>query len=463
MMDDFDISSFLAGDTSSNDEVDAIFSSPSRSPFDSPSLSPQHCSFGSDLNFDGSDSSFFAISSTPCIPDSWLAESLAMGHLAAKEPPPVTIPPQPQPVIQTTTKPKAVHHIEPPKPARSTKRRKVETNSSVSSVGTAEEVEIPAFLTPAFEAADKGEIILSKDELLNLTSTQHEELLARVRHKRDLTVVEKQNVKRQRRLIKNRESAQASRQRKKSYVEELEKKVADLMSENTRLSQSVNTLTSENMFLRTQVEALKPVPMNSGMNSLFGPPLFPNLKNNQHFGNISPMNMASGVVLMVLLFSFAIVFGNFGLLAKDNIIFDSVKDMPLTGRIFESPEFQPLSSSQGFETLTDANRDLPFVGRLREKLSANRKLLPGKIPHQTTTTATTKAPTIPKPSPATTIPQPVPVTVIPPPQQTKVVLSPQKYVSEIPPPKYVDLTGHKVVQSYQSKQNVTVGNDRASK
>ena len=128
---------------------------------------------------------------------------LFRSHHLKVEPPPPTVIQQPQPLPVPQTKPKAVHHIEPPKPARSTKRRKVEANAAVSSVGTAEEVEIPAFLTPAFEAADKGEIILSKDELLNLTSSQHEELLTRVRNKRDLTVVEKQNVKRQRRLIKN--------------------------------------------------------------------------------------------------------------------------------------------------------------------------------------------------------------------------------------------------------------------
>eukprot|EP01097_Dermamoeba_algensis_P011166 TRINITY_DN852_c0_g1_i2.p1 TRINITY_DN852_c0_g1~~TRINITY_DN852_c0_g1_i2.p1 ORF type:complete len:301 (+),score=53.28 TRINITY_DN852_c0_g1_i2:1073-1975(+) len=54
------------------------------------------------------------------------------------------------------------------------------------------------------------------------------------------------------RLIKNRESAQLSRQRKRLYIEELEKKVTALTTENNELIKQVALLTSENTSLREE-------------------------------------------------------------------------------------------------------------------------------------------------------------------------------------------------------------------
>jgi hypothetical protein len=64
------------------------------------------------------------------------------------------------------------------------------------------------------------------------------------------------DVKRQRRLIKNRESAQASRERKKIYVQGLEKRVDDLAQTNTTLSSKVLTLEEENILLREKLLSL---------------------------------------------------------------------------------------------------------------------------------------------------------------------------------------------------------------
>jgi hypothetical protein len=64
------------------------------------------------------------------------------------------------------------------------------------------------------------------------------------------------DVKRQRRLIKNRESAQASRERKKVYVQGLEKRVDDLAQTNNALSSKVLTLEEENNLLREKLLAL---------------------------------------------------------------------------------------------------------------------------------------------------------------------------------------------------------------
>lgn len=124
------------------------------------------------------------------------------------------------------------------------KRRKVDSNKEVASPS-------PSSVTP------EARLILSREELLTLTSSQYEDVIAQVRSVRELTAAEKRDVKRQRRLIKNRESAQASRQRKKNYVEELEKRLTDLSNENTLLRQNSVITQNENALLRAENEYIK--------------------------------------------------------------------------------------------------------------------------------------------------------------------------------------------------------------
>jgi hypothetical protein len=59
--------------------------------------------------------------------------------------------------------------------------------------------------------------------------------------------------KKQQRLIKNRESAQLSRERKKSYLKDLEKSVNELQHNNKSLNSKVSTLEDENAKLRDQL------------------------------------------------------------------------------------------------------------------------------------------------------------------------------------------------------------------
>lgn len=72
---------------------------------------------------------------------------------------------------------------------------------------------------------------LSRDELLNMTSDALEEYAKRLAAQRPLTAEEQKRFKRQRRLIKNRESAQLSRLRKKAYVDELERELNQVKEE----------------------------------------------------------------------------------------------------------------------------------------------------------------------------------------------------------------------------------------
>jgi hypothetical protein len=96
---------------------------------------------------------------------------------------------------------------------------------------------------------------LTRDDIVQLSSQQFEEYVRQLTAQRELTPEERKEFKRQRRLIKNRESAQASRIRKKKYIETLEAQVTTLATENTNLKERITSLTSENAKLKEEVRA----------------------------------------------------------------------------------------------------------------------------------------------------------------------------------------------------------------
>ncbi|KAL2320614.1 hypothetical protein Fmac_029583 [Flemingia macrophylla] len=71
----------------------------------------------------------------------------------------------------------------------------------------------------------------------------------------DLNGIDDEDEKRKARLMRNRESAQLSRQRKKHYVEELEEKVRSMNSIIADLSSKISYVVAENATLRQQVGA----------------------------------------------------------------------------------------------------------------------------------------------------------------------------------------------------------------
>lgn len=70
-----------------------------------------------------------------------------------------------------------------------------------------------------------------------------------------LSTVNEEDDKRTARLMRNRESAQLSRQRKKQYVEELEEKVRSMHSTITDLSSKISFVMAENATLKQQLSA----------------------------------------------------------------------------------------------------------------------------------------------------------------------------------------------------------------
>ena len=92
-------------------------------------------------------------------------------------------------------------------------------------------------------------------------------------------------MKRVRRKIKNKLSAQESRKRKKEYVEGLEERVERSTQLNQQLSEKVGLLQSENKSLLQQVQRLQAV-----------------------VAKLYPTKLQAGTLLMVLGLSFSLIY-----------------------------------------------------------------------------------------------------------------------------------------------------------
>jgi len=102
----------------------------------------------------------------------------------------------------------------------------------------------------------KEDILLPRDQLLTMTSKEIEDYVAKLKSQRNLTITEEKELKRQRRLIKNREYASQSRNRKKAFVDDLQKKIESVQEENALLKSQVQSLSEENQVLKRKISAI---------------------------------------------------------------------------------------------------------------------------------------------------------------------------------------------------------------
>lgn len=132
----------------------------------------------------------------------------------------------------------------PPPPEKATKKRRREPDNDVADA-------IPEGLAAVY---------LRREQLLTISSAEHEVFVQRISNVRDLTEAELKEVKRQRRLIKNREYAQTSRQKKKVTMGHVKDQVCSLENENEELKAEIEKLRArvmelelENATLRVQI------------------------------------------------------------------------------------------------------------------------------------------------------------------------------------------------------------------
>jgi hypothetical protein len=115
------------------------------------------------------------------------------------------------------------------------------------------------------------------------------------------TSEEERQLKRQRRLVKNRESAQLSRMRKKIYIDDLEGKVSTLMTENAALKEEVLSLQHAIKQLTTGQNTPR---VSTDAPSRITNSLTPHQRPTHPIRN----TQAAGVCLLIVFFSLGLLF-----------------------------------------------------------------------------------------------------------------------------------------------------------
>ncbi|XP_071600901.1 cyclic AMP-responsive element-binding protein 3-like protein 1 isoform X1 [Heliangelus exortis] len=165
--------------------------------------------------------------------------------------------------------------LPPSSPARTAARSSAAISSS------------PLLTAPHKLQGTSGPLLLTEEEKRTLTAEGYP-----IPTKLPLTKAEEKALKRVRRKIKNKISAQESRRKKKEYVECLEKKVETYTTENNELWKKVETLENANRTLLQQLQKLQALVA----------------------GKVSrPYKMAStqtGTCLMVLALCFVLILGS---------------------------------------------------------------------------------------------------------------------------------------------------------
>jgi hypothetical protein len=94
------------------------------------------------------------------------------------------------------------------------------------------------------DSSDVSRVRLSREDLLRVSSKDLEDFAGRCAAEKPLSAEEVREIKRQRRLIKNREYAQASRVKKKDHLKEIEARFNDLEEENYNLKLQMQNMAS---------------------------------------------------------------------------------------------------------------------------------------------------------------------------------------------------------------------------
>jgi cyclic AMP-responsive element-binding protein 3 len=159
----------------------------------------------------------------------------------------------------------------------------------------------PFFMSPI---PTSGVLVLTEEEKRTLISEGYP-----IPAKLPLTKQEEKNLKKIRRKIKNKISAQESRRKKKEYLETLERKVEAYSQENGDLRKKVDTLQSSNQSLLSQLQKLQAAVRS----------LRPG----------SPGGSATGTCLMVLVMCFAVFLGSWSPTSLSIGHYGSVSPLPL--------------------------------------------------------------------------------------------------------------------------------------
>eukprot|EP01119_Soliformovum_irregulare_P007629 TRINITY_DN20077_c0_g1_i1.p1 TRINITY_DN20077_c0_g1~~TRINITY_DN20077_c0_g1_i1.p1 ORF type:complete len:411 (+),score=110.16 TRINITY_DN20077_c0_g1_i1:75-1307(+) len=150
---------------------------------------------------------------------------------------------------------------------------------------------------------NKDFVELSQDELLKLTSAEMEDYMSELFDSRSVPPSEEKELKRIRRLIKNREYAQSSRNKKKQHVDVIQQQLNEAIAQRDHFAQQCQQLQIENQGLKLQLTKI-------GTALKSDPVIIERLKSKSSTGLNKAVNKAAAITLFAVLFSFAIFSSN---------------------------------------------------------------------------------------------------------------------------------------------------------
>lgn len=162
---------------------------------------------------------------------------------------------------------------------------------------------------------------LSSDDLVKLDGEQIEVYISALQCIRSFSPAEEKELKRIRRLIKNREYAQSSRNKRKSYMDDIEQEVNDLKKDTKALGDKVNHLEEENNALRSQL--LQIGEMLKGTDNEIVKKVLEITASLQEKSQRPVKKARTGVTVMILLFT--MVFSIFFTFSGSSTIFHSIQ------------------------------------------------------------------------------------------------------------------------------------------
>lgn len=104
---------------------------------------------------------------------------------------------------------------------------------------------------------DVSSVSLTREQLLKFSSEELTHYFKDMGRHRKFSSAEEKEIRRQRRLVKNRESAQNSRLKKKNLMEDLERKIEVLEDEKRKMASEIVKLRHENKMLLDEVKTLR--------------------------------------------------------------------------------------------------------------------------------------------------------------------------------------------------------------
>ncbi|XP_075873457.1 cyclic AMP-responsive element-binding protein 3-like protein 1 isoform X2 [Nelusetta ayraudi] len=211
------------------------------------------------------------------------------------------------------------------------------SSSSSSSTSSSSAISSSPLLTAPHKLQGSGPLMLTEEEKRTLVAEGYP-----VPNKLPLTKSEEKALKRVRRKIKNKISAQESRRKKKEYVECLEKKVDGYTSENGDLWRKVENLETANRSLLQQLQKLQ---------ALISGKVVPR--------SCKMASTQTGTCLMMMALCFVLVLGSFSpCFSPLSLLSDSPSSSSSSPS--SQPSSSPLPSADLYATTQVRSRSLLF-------------------------------------------------------------------------------------------------------